>query len=55
MRKSRMENYFDENDSDQKISSKHNSDDTVDNEDLSIDIVKKINEENRKIKKNVFF
>ena len=50
MRKSRMENYFDENDSDQKISSEHNSDDCGDNEDLSTDIVKKINEENRKNK-----
>ena len=48
MRKSRMKNYMDENDLDPKSSSEHNSDDSGDNEDLSTDIVMKMNEENRK-------
>ena len=40
MRKSRMENYYDENDSDQGTSIKNNSDHSGDNEDLSTDIIK---------------
>ena len=49
-----MENYYDENDSDQETSTKNNHDHSGDNEDLSTDIVKKMNEEYRKNNENNF-